>query len=221
MPVPNGPARQWSARVADPTDNDGVPAVGEGGSTEITIPGPGGGQATVGQRDAPAGDKPVWLGLDATGWVSLAMIALIAIAAWKGVFGGIGRALDGRVARVRRELDEARRLRAEAEALLAELAARAEGAERDAARIRAYAERDALKTLEAAGAEAEARVVRRTRQAEDRIAAAERAAEADLRARVATLATAAAARVIGEDADAVLHRRLSDGAIGELERRLA
>jgi F-type H+-transporting ATPase subunit b len=161
-----------------------------------------------------------WLGLDATGWVSVAMIILLAIIVWKKVPQAIGRLLDARIARARADLDEARRLRSEAEALLADYSRKQAEASRDAEAILAGARNEAEMLVADAGRQAEALIARRTRMAEDRIAAAERAAADELRARAATLATEAARRLIIEQSDAATQTKLADRAIAELDGRL-
>jgi len=165
--------------------------------------------------------KPeAYLGLNGFGWVGVAFLIFAALLIYLKVPGAVTGALDKRSARIRGELDEAKRLRAEAEALLGQYTERAAQADRDAAGIIARAHEEAARIAEAARAEAQARVERRAKQAEDRIAAAERAAEADLRAQAARLAVAAARRVIAEDTGTDVQTRLTNGAIDEVGRRL-
>ena len=59
--------------------------------------------------------EPTFLGLDAGGWVALAMIAVFAIFIWKKVPGAIAGALDGKIALIRDQLAEAESLRKEAQ----------------------------------------------------------------------------------------------------------
>lgn len=161
-----------------------------------------------------------FLGLDSYGWVGLGFV-VFALLLWKlGAFKGIAGALDARSARIRADLEEARTLRAEAEAILAEHQRQQSQAHKDAEAIVAHARQEAAQIIDNAKVSAEAMVARRLSMAESKIAAAERAAEADLRARAATLATAAAAKVIAETADKKTRSKLTDDAITELERRL-
>ena len=87
-----------------------------------------GGTAALTEADVEAHPEPTALGLDATAWVALAMIAVIAIMLWKKVPAAIGKALDKKIAGIREQLDEAAKLRAEAEALKAEYEAKAAAA---------------------------------------------------------------------------------------------
>ncbi len=148
--------------------------------------------------------------------VSLAMLVFLGILVWKKVPGLIGKALDGRIAAIKAQLDEASRLRAEAEALKAEYQAKLATAAKDADAMRAAAEEDAADLLKAAKADAKALIGRREKMAQDKIAAAERAAIAELRARAASAATTAAAALIGQVHDAKADKGLVDDTIGKL-----
>ncbi|MGI4877553.1 MAG: hypothetical protein ACRYG4_08715, partial [Janthinobacterium lividum] len=72
-----------------------------------------------------------WLGLSAEAFVAVSFVIFVAVLLYLKVPKMIGGALDGRATKVRSELDEARRLRADAEALLAGYRAKAEQAGRD------------------------------------------------------------------------------------------
>jgi F-type H+-transporting ATPase subunit b len=159
------------------------------------------------------GAKPKALGFDATMLVGLAMLILVGIMILKKVPAAIGRSLDGKIAAIRAQLDEAAALRAEAEQIKAEYEARAAASEGEAAAMlgRARAEAEAIRTK--AEADAAAMVERRTRMAEDKIAAEERAALSQLRATAAAAAAKAAARIIAERHDAHSDKALIDQAI--------
>ena len=157
-------------------------------------------------------------GLDAAGWVSLAMLVVIAIMLWKKVPAAIGRSLDKKIAGIRAQLDEASRLRAEAEAQLAEAKARNAASAGDAAAIIAHAEAEAKQMIAKAESDSADLVARRRKMAEDKIAAAERSAIDEVRAKVATAATSAAERLIRERMDAGADKAMVDSAISELGR---
>ncbi len=166
------------------------------------------------------GHHEAFLGLDSYGWVAAAFVVFVALLLWLKVPKAIAGALDARIARVKAELDEARRLREDAERLLADYKAKQAQAAKDAEAILAAARSEAQAIVADTQRQAEATVARRTRMAEDKIAAAERAAEADLRARAATLATEAAKRIIVEQSDAATQAQLTNQAIAELDGRL-
>lgn len=157
-----------------------------------------------------------FMGLGPGQFVSLAMAVFILILLIKKVPSLIGKGLDGKIAQIREQLDEASRLRAEAEALKAEYQAKIASAEKDAAAMRASAEEEAKQLLVDAGTEATALVARRKKMAEEKIAAAERAAVADVRARAASAATAAAAALITQHHDAKADQSLVDAVIAKV-----
>lgn len=165
--------------------------------------------------------EPVLLGLNAEGWVYTGVAIFLVLAVVIGKLPArIAEALDGRIAGVKRQLDEAATLRAEAEKLLADAKARQAAAVADAAAIRARAETEAAELVAASQAAASDAITRRTAAAEARIAAAERAAAADLKAEVAAQVTRAAATIIAARSDADLKTRLTEEAIAGLDRRL-
>jgi F-type H+-transporting ATPase subunit b len=164
-------------------------------------------------------EEPSAFGLTAPMWISLAMIAVFAILIWKRVPALIGTALDKKIAGIREQLDEAAKLRTEAEALKAEYEARSAQAGAEAATMleRARAEADSI--VSRAEADAAALVERRTRMAEDKIGAAERAALDEVRTKAARAASVAAESLIRDKLDAVADKANVDATIAELGRR--
>ena len=164
-------------------------------------------------------EEPSALGLTPPAWIALAMIVVLGILIWKRVPALIGKALDKKIAGIREQLDEASRLRAEAEALKAEYEARSAQAGAEAATMleRARAEADSI--VSKAEADAAALVERRTRMAEDKIAAAERTALEEVRTKAAAAAAAAAESLIRDKLDARADKANVDATIAELGRR--
>lgn len=164
-------------------------------------------------------EGPTLLGLGAEGWVyvGLTIFLLIAIFVAKAP-KKITSALDARIAETKRELDEAKALRAEAEALLADARKRQAASVTDAKGIIALAEEEATDLIAKAKTDAADLIARRTHMAEDKIAAAERAAIAEVRARAAGAAATAAAALIAETHDAKADKVLVDGTISGLAR---
>lgn len=161
-----------------------------------------------------------FLGLDSYGWVAGSFIVFVLLLLKLKVPKMIGEALDARGRKIAADLEEARRLRAEAEALLAGYQAKQKQAAADVETIVSNAKAEAERIVADAQAQADALVARRTRMAEDRIAAAERAATADLRAQAAALAAEAARRVLTTELGAKDQAKLADEAIAELDARL-
>ena len=147
-------------------------------------------------------------------WVSISMVVLLLIAFFgakvhKTVAGG----LDGRIAAIREELDEAKRLRAEAEKLRDEYTAKIANAENDAEAMLENAKAEAEAILTRAEEDSKALVERRKRMAQEKISAAARDAVADVRAKAASAAAAASRKLIGEKLDAETDRKLADDLI--------
>ena len=173
--------------------------------------------ADGGHGEAPHVD-PTALGLNATAWVALAMIVVIALLLWKKVPAAIGRALDKKIAAIREQLEEARQLRSEAEALKAEYEAKAAAAGAEAQTMLDRARNEADGIVQQAKVDAASLIERRTRMAEDKIGAAERAAVQEVRAKAATAAAAAAELLIRQQHDAAADRAMIDQTIAGLGR---
>lgn len=163
--------------------------------------------------------EPKLLGLDAEGWVYVGILIFLLIAVFVAKAPRrVAEILDQRIADTRRQLDEAKAIRAEAERLLAEARTRHAASAGDAEAIVHHAEQEAEALLAKATTDAAELVARRGQMAEDKIAAAERAALADVRARAADAATQAAATLIGDRHDAAADRAMVDRAISGLGR---
>ena len=179
----------------------------------------GGTTATVGHEGGHAAPVPTLFGVvNATAVVSLAMLVFIAILIWKGVPRVIAGVLDKQIADIRRQLDEAKSLRAEAEALRDGYAARMADAEGQAATMLSHAQAEADALVAKANTDAADLVRRRGRMAEDKIAAAERAALAEVRAKAADAAARAAAELIATRHGVAADRALVDRTIAGLGR---
>jgi F-type H+-transporting ATPase subunit b len=159
---------------------------------------------------------PTAFGLDGTGWVSAAMLLFLIVLVVKGVPAVIGRLLDGQIAAIRTRLDEARTLRAEAEALRDEYASKIAGIEAQAAEMVAHAEAEAQGLLAKAEADAADLTQRRAKMATDKIAAAERTAIAEVRATAADAAAKAATALIADRLSGDADRALVDRTIAGL-----
>lgn len=155
--------------------------------------------------------------LDAEIFVALGFIIFVALLGYMGVHKTLGRAIDSRAERIRKELAEATRLRQEAEALLASFKQKAIEAEKEAAAIVAQARTDAeLLAKESAERLAEF-VARRTKQAEEKIKLAETQAAADVRAAAADAAVKAAEIVLKGEAAGAAGARFVERGISDLK----
>lgn len=134
-------------------------------------------------------------------WVSIGFLAVIGIFLWVGAPKMIGKMLDDRAASIQAELSEASRLRAEAEALLADYKRKAANAETEAAAIVTEARADAQRIAAEMNAALAVQIERRGKQAQDKIAQAEAIATAEIRALAADAAAAAAEKLIAARMD--------------------
>ena len=152
---------------------------------------------------------------EAEAWVAFAFIAFLGLLAYLGAHRKIIEALDSRQGRIRAELDEARRLREEAQALLAEFERKGREVEGEAAAIIASAKEEAGRLAVEAKARMEDFVARRTKMAEAKIVQAEAQAVADVRSAAADVAAAAAEKILtaaakGKVAEDLLARGIED-----------
>lgn len=154
-------------------------------------------------------------------WQALATIALIWLLWNKKVFHRIGNALDKRGERVRAELDEARRLRGDAEALLREYELKRANAEKEAEAIVTAAREEAERMTREAEERLNAFVARRTKAAEDKIAAAEQQAMIEVRDAAIASAVSASETVLRRQASGPDGERFMRDGLGHIRGRLA
>ena len=156
----------------------------------------------------------------ATFWVFAALVVFIGALIYLKVPGMAVAALDKRVEKIRTELDQARKLRQEAEALLREYERKRGEAEAEAAAIVSQARREAEVLGEEARARIEDYVVRRTKAVESRIAQAEQQAVAEVRSRAIDVATAAASRILADEAKGKKGEELVERSIESVRKNL-
>jgi F-type H+-transporting ATPase subunit b len=152
---------------------------------------------------------------DETFWVAVAFAGFIGVAIYFKLPGMLTKILDERAEKIRNELDEAQRLREEAQALFAEYQRKTRNAAQEADDIVTHAQAEAKRHAEQASKDLAELMERRTVQAEQKIAQAEAQAIQDVRAAAVDLAVNAARRVMQEDladdkADALVETAISD-----------
>src|SRR5580692_7769413 len=148
-------------------------------------------------------------------WVALAFLLFIGLLIYLGVHRKVTDSLDQRQTRIKSELDEARRLRGEAQALLAEFERKGREAEGEAEAIIAGAKAEAERIAAEAKTRMEDFVTRRTKMVEAKITQAEAQAVADVRSAAADAAVAAAEKILaaaakGKVAENLLARGIED-----------
>jgi F-type H+-transporting ATPase subunit b len=152
-------------------------------------------------------------------WVLISMVILIVIV-WKPATRAITSALDERAVRIRSELDEARRLREEAEQLLADYQRQEREAVNEAQAIVAHARQEAERIATQAARDLEQSLARRQRLAEERITQVEARAVEEVRSVAVDTAISAAREVIASEIDERRGGALLDSAIAALPQRL-
>jgi F-type H+-transporting ATPase subunit b len=158
--------------------------------------------------------------LEAHFWVGAAFVVFLLILAVAGVHRLAWKALGDAGEKVRAQLDEANRLRQEAQGLLARIQADREASERLAAEIMANAEEQAQRMQAEAQARLAEQIERRGQLAERRIATAEAQAAADVKAAAAELAAQMAQQVLAARIAGAASDPLVDSAIGQLAGKL-
>lgn len=133
---------------------------------------------------------------DATLWALVGLILFFALLWYLKVPGKVGAMLDQQANNIKQELDGARKLREEAQALMAEYQRKRKEAEAEADQIIADAKVEAVRLADEAKAAVEEMIVRRTKAAEAKIAQAETNAVAEVRARAADVAVLAAETIV-------------------------
>jgi F-type H+-transporting ATPase subunit b len=158
--------------------------------------------------------------MDASAWALVGLLLFLALIAYLKVPGTVGAGLDKRADNIRKELDDARKLREEAQSLLADYQRRRQEAEAEAEGIVAEAKREAERMTEEANAALEDMIKRRTEAAERKIAQAEGQAIADVKARAADIAVAAAEAILAKKVDGKIGEDLLAQSIKDVSARL-
>ena len=158
--------------------------------------------------------------MDATFWSLIGLIIFLGLLVYLKVPGMITKGLDDRADKIRNELDEARRLREEAQQLLAEYQRKRKDAEKEAGELIAAAEHEASGLVAEARQKTEDYVKRRTAMAEQKIALAEAEAVNEVRQSAIDIAVSAAETLIAEKADDKTTDELFKSSVKELKERL-
>lgn len=156
---------------------------------------------------------------DPTFWFLVAFVIFIALMYWKAR-GAITGGLDARAERIKTEIEEAKRLREEAQQLFADYKRQQRDAIAEAEAMLKAAEEEAARVRARSEAELEAALKRREQQALDRIAQAEANAQTEVRNLAADLAIAATRKILSEKMDGATAGKLVDDTIKDLPDKL-
>jgi F-type H+-transporting ATPase subunit b len=153
-------------------------------------------------------------------WVLVAFLVFLGLLLYYRVPSIVGKALDERAEAIRRELDEARKLREEAQGLLADYQRKAREAETEARSIIEQAKREA----EALAADSRKALTesleRRSKLAEEKIARAESQALSEVRATAVETALAAAHELLKTRAGGATGEALISQSINDMKGKL-
>jgi F-type H+-transporting ATPase subunit b len=129
-------------------------------------------------------------------WVLVSFVLFLALLVYYKIPDKVVKALDNRADRIRTELEEARRLREEAQSILADYQRKRRDAEKEAEDIIAMARREAQFYAEESRKALNESLQRRVRLAEEKITRAEEQAVQDIRSQSADAAVAAAETIV-------------------------
>lgn len=158
--------------------------------------------------------------MDATFWAFVALVIFLAGIAYMKVPAMLSKSLDERANRIRAELDEARRLREEAQQLLAEYQRKRKEAEQEAGDMLAAAKKEAALLVEEARQKTEEYVTRRAALAEQKIGQAEREAVNEVRSKAVDIAVEAARGLLAAEVDAKAGAALFEKSLEEVRAKL-
>jgi F-type H+-transporting ATPase subunit b len=153
-------------------------------------------------------------------WVAVAFVIFVGVLIYAGAHRKAIEALDQRSARIKADLDEARRLRDEAAKLLAEYQRKQGEAEREAQAIIAEAKAEAERVAAEAHGKMEEFVARRTKLAETKIGQAEAQALTEVRVAAAEAAVAAAETILRGSAKGKVAEDLIGRGIADVKAKL-
>ncbi len=148
-------------------------------------------------------------------WVLISFIGFVAMMMYFGVPGIVTKALDARADAIRKELDDARKLREEAQQLLSDYQKKSREAEEEAKSIIDTARREAENLAAETKKSLAEQVARRSKLAEEKIARAEQQALAEVRGSAIDAAMSAAEKILagrlqGTSQDALIAQSLAD-----------
>ena len=148
-------------------------------------------------------------------WVALGFV-LFVVLVWKKAGAALAETLDTRSAKIKSELDEARKLHEEAKSELDSLKGLKRDAEKEAKTIVANAIAAANRIRETAAQKAVEAVARREAQAAAKIQASEAALVNELRSKAASLAVDAARELIAEKMDKDASLKLIETSVKQI-----
>ena len=152
-------------------------------------------------------------------WIALSFLIFVALFV-KFVLPMINKGLDARADKIRDQLEQATRLRAEAQALLATYQAQQQEMLKEAETIVATAQKDAAAMRDRAAEDLKQAIDRRTQQAQEKIARAEVDAINQIRARIIDTATESARTMIAQQMQGAQEEQAIANALAAIEQQI-
>ncbi|WP_374384447.1 F0F1 ATP synthase subunit B [Dongia sp.] len=152
-------------------------------------------------------------------WVNIGGLIFLAFAGPK-IWKALAQMLDQRAIKIKADLDEAQKLKDEAQALLGEYQRKQKDALKEAAEIIETAKAVAERQAKDAAANLEAALARREKLALEKITQAEAAAIAEVRREAVDVAAVAARKLITASLNDARANALVDAAIKDVNQRL-
>lgn len=165
-----------------------------------------------------AGSLHMFNGLaDPAVWAALAFVAFLALLYYKKVHRTVFDALDNRAEGIQNEINQARKLKEEAQTILADYQQKQQNADQDAQEIIEQAKREAQAFETESKASLADMLERRMKSAETKIAQSELQAMNEIKQLSAKIAVLGAEKMLRENANGDMNKALVDSAIAELE----
>jgi F-type H+-transporting ATPase subunit b len=152
-------------------------------------------------------------------WVNAGGLIFLAVAGPK-IWRALTQMLDQRAIKIKADLDEAQKLKDEAQALLGEYQRKQKDALKEAAEIIETAKATALRQAKDAAANLEAAFARREKLSLEKITQAEASAIAEVRREAVDVAASAARKLIASSLNDTRASALVDAAIKDVNQRL-
>ena len=156
---------------------------------------------------------------DPATWAAISFGGFIAILLWKKVPAAINKSLDQRAQLIEKELEEARKLRVEAQDILADYQDRQKNAANEVAGIVEQAQREAEIVAAETRENMKAMLTRRLKAAEDRIVQAEHQAASEIRSIAAELSVASAEKMMSQELAGSVDEALFKDTLADLKSR--
>lgn len=153
-------------------------------------------------------------------WVAVSFVGFILLLVYYKIPGMVAGLLDERAEKIRNELEEAKRLREEAQAILADYQRKQRDAAKEADKIIGLAKEEAEALAAETREKMKESLERRTRLAEEKIARAEEQAVADVRAAAIDVAIASAEQIIEKKMTPAASAKLINQSIEGLKGKL-